>query len=249
MIDWTALAAFALLGLAGSLHCVGMCGGFVLAVTGQGRARGRVLSRALIFGVGKALTYAVLGLMLAQLAGRVTEVSGLQRYGAWIAGTLLILLGVSSLFAPARNLVRNTRVARAFGSLLHGAEQLGGAAGAFGAGVVTGFLPCGLSLGAFVLATQVPAPTAAVGLFLFGLATTPSLAALALGWGLLSVRTRAAGVRALALLWIAFGVITVMRGRPYGVEAAPACCEPPTAPLDSTEPADSAALRTSPRDA
>ena len=49
------------------------------------------------------------------------------------------------------------------------AENLGGFAGAFGAGMVTGYLPCGLSWGAFVLATQVEPATAAVGLFLFGL--------------------------------------------------------------------------------
>ena len=58
MIEGKALAGFLLLGLAGSLHCVGMCGGFVLAVSGRTRAGRRALSRALVFGLGKALTYA-----------------------------------------------------------------------------------------------------------------------------------------------------------------------------------------------
>jgi sulfite exporter TauE/SafE len=191
VIEGEALAGFALLGLAGSLHCVGMCGGFVLTVAGQGPARGRVLSRALIFGLGKALTYAILGLALAQLAGRTMELVGLQRVFAWIAGALLILLGLNGLrgqAGAAGNPLAKTSVARAFGSLMQSAERLGGNAGAFGAGVVTGFLPCGLSWGAFVLA------------------------ALAIGWKFLSVRMRSAGARTLGLLLIVFGIITVARG-------------------------------------
>ncbi|HED64640.1 MAG TPA: sulfite exporter TauE/SafE family protein [Planctomycetes bacterium] len=228
-MDLETLAGFALLGLAGSVHCAGMCGGFALAVASRGPSsgQGRRLARTLLFASGKASTYVILGLLLR--AGldvamgpehRPWSFSAARRVAAVLAGTVLILQGLfwtGLLRFPAAGtasgfprLLAAIRIplARA-GSA---ARSLGGSAGAFATGLVTGFLPCGLSLAAFTLGTQTDPATAAVGLFLFGLATTPSLAAVALGAGLLAPDRRVGVQRALGVAVVLFGLLTMMRG-------------------------------------
>ena len=53
--------------LAGSIHCVGMCGGFVLAVAAGRRGAWRLVGHQVLLQLGKATTYAFLG----ALAGRL----------------------------------------------------------------------------------------------------------------------------------------------------------------------------------
>lgn len=221
MLDPQALLGFLALGAAGSVHCMGMCGGFALSVAAAaGPGRKRALGHALLFGVGKALTYVILGLVLSLGVAALTE-SGAdagfapaRTIAAWIAGLVLILFGASwAGLLPRRVEGRLPRGATHFLTRASSAMRaLGGPAGAFGAGVVTGFLPCGLSWAALALATQVDPLTGALGLFAFGLATTPALAAFALGWGLLTPATRARAQRLLGLGIVGFGVATVLRG-------------------------------------
>ena len=74
MPEPAALLPFVLLGLLGSVHCAGMCGGFALGVAAGG-PRGRALGRLGLYALGKALTYAALGLLAARAAhaAHVTE--------------------------------------------------------------------------------------------------------------------------------------------------------------------------------
>jgi len=94
---WAVLVA----SLLGSLHCAGMCGGFVAFYAGGDRSSGwsRALSHA-AYSLGRLLTYTLLGIM-AGILGRALDLagaqSGLQRGAALIAGGLMMGWGLVML--------------------------------------------------------------------------------------------------------------------------------------------------------
>lgn len=240
---WSELAPFAALGLFGSLHCAGMCGGFALAVSvSAGAARRRAVVRSLVYLLAKALTYAVLGLLAARLAGVLTHggatllggtsadhaaaVELARRVAAWVTGALFILFGLSAFGLPlfpshwfAGGAPRPLR------ALFDAARSLPGLAGAFGLGLANGLLPCGLSWSALALAAGGSPARGALGLFVFGLATAPVLVAVGLAGASLSPTIRRRALRVAAPLILVFGVLTVARGGGPAEGLAPDCCD------------------------
>ena len=231
------LLAFLGLAIAGSLHCAGMCGGFAAAVALRRGAVGRRLALdQLAFVAGKAATYVVLGMVVRTLLDetlRAIGIAELQRVLSVLVGVVLVLGGIKLAgWSRGRSSAKPSRLAGWLGSLSSLARSEPGAAGAFGAGLVTGLLPCGLSWSAFALATQVDPATALIGLALFGLGTGPALALVALGGVRLStwsLGTRRIGARLAGVTLIAFGLLTAWRGGwtlddALDGSAAP-CCE------------------------
>jgi sulfite exporter TauE/SafE len=243
MPTWADLLPFVLLGLFGSLHCAGMCGGFALSVAcSAGPARRRALGRALLYVLGKAMTYAVLGCLAAQAVGLVTRTgAGLaaepapvladaRRAVALLTALAFLALGLSALGVGGRALAWTRTPGRALTALFTGARSLGGAAGSFGLGLANGLLPCGLSLAALVLAAGQPAPLATLGLFAFGLATAPVLIGIAVAGASVPQSTRARLARFAAPAFLVLGLLTLARAGLAPSELQPDCCvEPPSA--------------------
>lgn len=190
----TLLALFAL-GLAGSGHCVGMCGPLVIAFAGQS-GRGAHLA----YHLGRLLTYAGMGALAGGLAdglgstmagGSFVWTARIHGAVAALSALLLAWMGLAKL-----GLVAEPRwMSLANPSRLPGFRYLQGrlvarrdratdwrALAALAAlGLLLGLLPCGLSYAAFARALS--AGSAARGAALtsaFGLGTLPSL--LAVGW-------------------------------------------------------------------
>ena len=237
--DGTVLGSFVTLGLLGSAHCLGMCGGFAVAVgAASGPARWRLVSHQLLYVGGKALTYGVLGLLLALFArtlvlggAGLVDVAGSGGLGqvraglALAAGLTLIVLGVLAwrgrgvgmlgAAAPVTEAGKGGPLGRAllrvrelFGAL----RRLPGGSGALATGLATGLLPCGWSWGALVLAATQEPLTAGLGMLLFGLGTAPALVLLGLGWGGLPLGWRARATRLLGPVLVLFGAWTLLRG-------------------------------------
>lgn len=241
---------FLLLGLGGSVHCAGMCGGFAALVSEGARRDATSAWRAqLAYVLGKAFTYVVLGVALAvatdaALRGGAQLVEAtdahrdhvLERWrgvAAWVAGGVMVALGLAALGLRPPRRVADSRLVRGVTSRVRGlfrsVAALPGAAGAFGVGLVTGLLPCGLSWGAFALAAVQPPPAAALGMLVFGLSTGPALALVGLGWSGLAGRWRRVAAYAAGPALILFGLLTILRGGvPESVSAAesalPDCC-------------------------
>ena len=238
---WSDLLPFLVLGLLGSLHCVGMCGGFAIAVTSGADGKRDVFTRQLLYVLGKALSYGIVALCLANAASWLGEDAGqhthltvfstLQLVLGLAAGCVLIAMGWSSLglggivggrwFAPGSKWIRPLR------SMLAGVRALPGFSGAFGTGVVNGVLPCGLSWSAFLLATQYPPQTAFVGALLFGLSTAPILIAVGAAPRLVPVELRRRARPLLGAALVVFGVLTIVRSagqEPGTIEPGAPCC-------------------------
>lgn len=164
-------------GLAGSLHCVGMCGGFVAAYSLQAE-RPRRLAPHLRFTAGRLTTYALLGLALGFL-GRAVDVMGLQMglkgLRPLAAGATLCLVGAG--------LVAGIKVAGSDATTAWLGRRLarGRARSPYTLGLAIGFLPCWLLFPAEVAAAGSGHPLAGSLVMLsFGLGTAPALVGLGL---------------------------------------------------------------------
>ena len=89
-----------LAGLAGSLHCVGMCGGFACGSGPDPRGRAATLVRHMIYNTGRVTTYCFLGGLFGCLGAHVihvwdgTPLGVAQRVLAGISGALMVLIGL-----------------------------------------------------------------------------------------------------------------------------------------------------------
>ncbi len=91
--------------LVGSLHCAGMCGGFVAFYSGGDDNRGRRrFAGHLAYNGGRLVTYVLLGAVAGSLGAAVDlagRAAGVGRVAAVVAGTVMVLWGLSLLLAYA----------------------------------------------------------------------------------------------------------------------------------------------------
>lgn len=185
-------------GLAGgALHCVGMCGPFVLgqvmatadATPPSGYGEWRRLSGAALapYHLGRATTYTLLG----GIAGGATALFAATTGFAWLS-SLFLAIAALLLIAQAAGLAIGSRTTPWSSTLSRLAAPLSRSrhpAGRYGLGVLLGFLPCGLLYGALAAAAgSSSAIDGALCMLAFALGTIPAL--VAVGWGGLLLRRR-----------------------------------------------------------
>ena len=217
-----ALVPLFLAGLAGSLHCIGMCGP-ILAAFSASFDRDARRSRALDFAAyhaGRLWTYALLGLIAGALGRelhRGSALVGWQRPLAIALSALVVLAGLTllGLIPTARPTtvldgcgLKRVRTSAWYTAILRGP----GLGARLLLGAVMGFLPCALVYAALVLAASLGDPLrAAAGMLAFGLGTLPSLSAVLVAARVLPARLRAQGTRLAAVVLIATGAFMMAR--------------------------------------
>lgn len=203
---WTAV----LIGLAGSLHCVGMCSPLAIAVSGLSPT---VLLNRTLYNVGRVLVYGALGAAV----GAFGALAGLTDYQTLLSaglGLLLVLLGfsgVSVIRIPGITLLlqrftlwlkvrfASSVRAKTWWSLL----LMGG---------INGLLPCGLTY--FALTYCITLPDAMQGfLFMtaFGVGTLPVMVGLTAFLQWLTARLKWRIQRISAIIMIALGALLLVR--------------------------------------
>ena len=101
LVDATYISAF-LVGLLGGVHCVGMCGGIVAALTMSvphaGRLQARVqLPYLLAYNAGRIASYTAAGMLMGGLGGLVVSLGNLhltRLIFELLAGLFMLLLGL-----------------------------------------------------------------------------------------------------------------------------------------------------------
>ena len=187
----TALVLSVLLAaLVGSVHCAAMCGSFACLASGGDASRGSAALRSTAaYNLGRLLSYMTLG-ATAGAAGagldRMGAVAGLARPAAIVAGVLLILWGLATLFATFGVRLPALMVPPALASWIargvRAVQDRPPAVRGLALGVLTAALPCGW-LYAFV-ATSAAAGSAVNGALVmaaFWSGTVPMMAAVGLG--------------------------------------------------------------------
>lgn len=216
-------------GLAGSIHCAGMCGGIITAMsTTRPRAiipiaTASALPHVVAYNAGRIGSYMLAGALAGGVAGgarNMATLAGVQMSFYWLANAMLVALGLYLMNAwrGLALLEQGGRVLwqRAQPALAPAMKTLMPADTApksFALGALWGWLPCGMVYS--VLATALLSGSASNGALLmlaFGLGTLPMLTGLGLLGARLQHAMRRRQVRiACGLLVLAFGVIGLAR--------------------------------------
>lgn len=200
-----------------SAHCVGMCGGFVLALDRPGRRFAPRIAVQLAFLGGKASTYVLLGALAGLLGGTVVR-------SPWFGATqavLAVVTGVLMIWAGLQiaGLVHELPVSRFFGPAspygraVRAVGNARTAAAPFALGSLAGLLPCPLVYAFLAAALSTKSLLGGAGtMAVLGLASAPALLAVGFVGATLSPAARVRLVRGGGFVVVLLGVVTLLRG-------------------------------------
>ncbi|MBE0509493.1 MAG: sulfite exporter TauE/SafE family protein [Chromatiales bacterium] len=203
------LAAF-VVGLLGGVHCIGMCGGIVGALSfglpepARGRL-GAMLPYLLNYNLGRLFSYALAGALLGgigTLAAQLLLINQAQLVLQVVAGLFMIALGLY-LGGWWFGITRLERLGSGLWSRLepHARKLLPvrSPSQALLMGLVWGWLPCGLVYSMLIMAISAgSALDGALLLLSFGLGTLPNLLLMGVAAGKLTSLMRRPAVRRIA---------------------------------------------------
>jgi len=230
----------------GSLHCVGMCGGFVASVAGACDADGRrKLGPLLAYQAARGSAYVSLG-ALAGLLGAGLDASaamvGIQRVAGPLMGIVLIAMAVSAwrgstgsrgsrgssqaLITPGLR-PRRAPLDRLRLRLTLAVRERGAKAGA-AAGLLTALLPCGWLWAYIAVAASTGSVTRGLAVMAaFWLGSVPALLGVGLLAGAFGRRLGRHAPRITAILLLALGLLS-LSGKLGALLITPTHTEPPT---------------------
>lgn len=220
-IEWWLIISIAFAGSFG--HCVGMCGGFIVAYSSTkidaSMSRTAQLIRHSAYNLGRVSSYIVLGMIFGGI-GALFSVS-MEFHGALfiLAGIIMIvtalgMFGLSKLIHLLERGFSSNSLFKTLFSRLIKSKNIGSF---FALGVMNGFFPCGF---VFFFAAKAAASASIIEggmvMALFGLATVPTL--LALGQSVsffkeIAFRQTMNRIAALAIL--IYGLYSVYYGLAY----------------------------------
>jgi uncharacterized protein len=214
------LSAF-IVGLAGSLHCAGMCGPIALTLPLYGHSLHQKFFGGIIYNLGRTTTYAIMGALFGAI-GLGFQMIGFQQVVSIVMGTGMIILALFprifrsrydrqrhsfGLIGQLKTLFRRLFSVRSFKSL-------------FFIGLLNGLLPCGLVY--IAVAGAIASGTVLSGTFymiLFGLGTIPMLLFIGVMGNVISVSLRHKINRLMPVLVVLVGIFFILRGLNLNIPA------------------------------
>ncbi|MCA9201414.1 MAG: sulfite exporter TauE/SafE family protein [Pirellulaceae bacterium] len=208
-----------LAGLLGSSHCLGMCGGFALAIGSTSRSWTANLNRQLFYTAGRLFTYGTLGATAGFCGWRVARLVptfiNLPALLAILAGAFLVYQGLQSIGWLGKKKVTSNGPCLA-GSIFATFLNAPGGGNAFLAGMFTGLLPCGLLYGMLALAASTRSIALGLALMVvFGVGTAPVMILTGCGGSLLSWTGRRRLFQIAAWCVLITGLLSIARGLGY----------------------------------
>ncbi len=208
-----------MIGLVGSLHCIGMCGPIAISLPLGNKSWWRRTLGGLTYNTGRIITYGTLGALFGFL-GQGIEMAGLQRWASILIGFVLILSVVfpalfkrkikieQFLFGYAGRMVGKFRKLFAINSL----------PSLFLIGLLNGLLPCGLVYVAVAGALNTNSILGGIGFMLvFGLGTIPVMLTIPLLGNLIGSGFRKKYRYLLSVMIVVLGILFVLRGLSLGI--------------------------------
>jgi len=220
-IDFISIITIAFLGSFG--HCIGMCGGIVIAYSStkvaQEWSKAHQSTAHLLYSFGRILTYAILGAVFGYLGG-VATFSNTANGILWlIAGSAMVLTGLSLmgkikfLTLIEHSVSKSTWYQQNFKALL-GSQTL---VSFFLLGMLNGLLPCGFVYFFAITAASTADPFyGALVMIVFGLSTIPALFSLGFFVGLFKQSGfRNTMIKLASISVILYGGYTIYNGYDY----------------------------------
>ncbi|HHD84374.1 MAG TPA: sulfite exporter TauE/SafE family protein [Campylobacteraceae bacterium] len=220
-INLISIMTIAFLGSFG--HCVGMCGGIVLAYTttkvDDQWSKTKQAIAHLAYSFGRVLTYTLLGAIFGFLGG-VATFNNVANGTLWIVAGLFMVLAGLSLIGKVKFLTliehsfsKSRWYQESFRALLHSRSLFS----FFILGMLNGLLPCGFVYFFAITAASTGSPFwGAVVMFIFGISTIPALFSLGFFVGIFKQTTlRNTLIKLAAILVVLYGFYTIYHGYLY----------------------------------
>lgn len=208
------------LGLVGSLHCVGMCGpiAFMLPVSHKQPLKKAV--QISIYHTGRILAYAIIGLVFG-LVGQGFMAFGYQQHISIVVGVLMIVLILipQSYIKPIGVLKPFFRFINRIKSELGKALHKKSYDTFFSLGFLNGFLPCGLVymaiIGAFATMTF---SGSVLYMILFGLGTVPMMTTVVYAQSFIKKHLKFNYKKLIPIAVVIVGLLFILRGLGLGIK-------------------------------
>lgn len=213
----TIIVAF-LFGLAGSLHCLVMCGPLILAMPRRKPTAATIGKKAIYHG-SRISVYMVLGGFVG-LGSEVANLAGLAQVVSIAAGTLMVVSAFLHLYTSHRAfgsalLQRLTSVVK---GTVSGRLKSKSVVSHAIMGSLNGLLPCGLLVAALFGALATGSLLNAMFFMLFfGVGTLPMLMVVQFAAAFVPEKLIARGRRVVPLLALGMGCLLVVRGLQLGI--------------------------------
>lgn len=209
-VVWLAIV----LGLTGSLHCVGMCGPIALALplnteNSVSRAIG-----ALSYNFGRIATYSTIGILFG-FFGKGFKLAGILQIISIVIGSLILVSVIVPKVLKKINFTGlyylrfNSWVKQKIGSRFSKKSNMS----LFILGLLNGMLPCGLvfvAIGSSLAFGGVL--EGALFMLFFGLGTMPIMFLLPFFSGSISIAVKAKMRKAVPFVMVLFGILFILRG-------------------------------------
>ncbi len=212
---WTALV----LGLAGSFHCIGMCGPIAFVIPVDRSSKTRLIYQTFLYHTGRLISYSLIGLLFG-LVGKGLYLAGFQQRLSILMGLIMIALVLIpiSIFnrynfsKPFYKII--AQVKKKLGIYL----KLKSNKAIFSIGFFNGFLPCGLVYMALIGSISTgDASQGALYMALFGLGTVPMMTAALILGNFVNLTLRKKIQKAIPVFVVIIGLLFILRGLGLGI--------------------------------
>jgi uncharacterized protein len=204
------------LGLAGSFHCIGMCGPIALALPLNRSSSISILIGILTANIGRIITYMLLGFLIGSIGFSLNLFRVFQLLSMLFGVGLILIAWRKQWLKRIEFRVPRLQlwVSKKMGLLLkqHGAFKL------FGIGLLNGLLPCGMIFLALANALLAENPLgSATAMAAFGFGTLPAL--IGVGFFAQKINTNFRGKisKAFPYLLSVIGILVILRGANLGI--------------------------------
>lgn len=208
-----------LLGLLGSVHCIGMCGPLIMALPFSNKNKVQKWASLFLYHLGKIASYSILGILFG-LFGSQFPIFGFQKNISIVIGVTMLLY-VTYVFVLKSKHIQFViidglykSIVKVLGTLFQSKQT---SAFLF-IGILNGLLPCGMIYMALssAMATQ-NIISGGVLMAFFGLGTVPALLMVALGGQYIGYAFRRNLQKLLPVFIFGMGILLILRGMNLGI--------------------------------
>ncbi|WP_370391392.1 sulfite exporter TauE/SafE family protein [uncultured Winogradskyella sp.] len=208
-----------ILGLLGSLHCVGMCGPIAFMLPVDRTNSFKRITQITVYHIGRILAYSILGLLFG-LIGKSLYLFGFQQQLSIIVGVLMIVLviipyktlGKYNLSRPINRIISKVK------SGLGKALKKKTADTFVTIGFLNGFLPCGLVyMAVFGAVATGSILEGSLYMILFGIGTIPLMTSAIYLGKFLNSNIKQRIQKAVPVFVVIIGALFILRGLGLGI--------------------------------
>ena len=207
------------LGLMGSLHCVGMCGPIAFMLPVDRTNNLKKAAQIFVYHIGRLLAYSVMGILFGFI-GKGLYVFGIQQKLSIIIGVLMITV----ILLPYKTFSKYNFSKPIYKNISKIKSRLGHALKKKTAdtfltiGFLNGFLPCGLVYMALFGAVAMATPLeGGLYMMLFGMGTIPLMTTAIYFSGFLKGATKQKIQRLIPVFVVIIGTLFIIRGLGLGI--------------------------------